>query len=852
MEFQKYFQAYEDYFWEWDNGAFDPDEGSNSISITNGQTIAYEQLIFEFLETLSDDCIPPFGTLLLAIIATNPASDDAIEMVYNLAKSKEKKSAFPNANLYKTGVAIDFMKLLAKLPEEYKKGDKRKLVFSTIFHDCHNRIGSEKAKKLVFEYKNYRHHLLRASQKIPFNDSNFVKDVRTLALLKTSFPTTQSIIDALQSLPKEEIVNKLDEEVVEQDIVSDKPKDFIDELIEEDKTFHVGSLIKRIWSGLNIPLHHNSPSEQPLGGISDLTNKGDFDKLLLSEFAQDDDVFMSRIANNEALYIQREVPPESDKFERVILIDSSLKNWGNSRILNFATALAIAKHPKTDIECRLIALGAIYNEVYYTDVDEVIDGLNLLSPKLDCSEGLNKYIIDSQKNTEEQELFFITSEDSLKLQPILKVINEHFDKIKYIVITNTDGVINFYKNQNKGRKHIQKMVLPLEELWKRKKVNKKKKTSKKREAITNDFPLLYPVERSYHTIFKDSDSGYYNYINDELFQFSSSFEKGYYKIADNLPFGTGKYILKINYLQEIILYHYDGNTFSSYNLKTKELIKSRIITFNINEIYFFNYKNVIYFFIGQIFYIIKDDLTVEITRSISNDVFNLYYSDLDQFIKRFKKSKVKYNVLKNVLSINVNELEHSHQNKYFIHINNYYFSTTSFVIPYSISVNYKYDFFQKVNLILKSQGSKPENVIKELKSNSNYSLKKCSDIVYGDLETILKDVTLDKAEFLKGKLEKEGAICYIENECFEYIDGSKITNKEGILVFESSNANIPVFYIPFVNTMESALISETEFSGNEYFYNKEYQLDKISIDSFYDKYINPFFNNLKEFERHGA
>jgi hypothetical protein len=56
------------------------------------------------------------------------------------------------------------------------------------------------------------------------------------------------------------------------------------------------------------PLHHNML--QPIVRNFDLTNKGDFDKLLLSEFAQDDDVFMSRMPNNEAL-IFNEVPPRS-------------------------------------------------------------------------------------------------------------------------------------------------------------------------------------------------------------------------------------------------------------------------------------------------------------------------------------------------------------------------------------------------------------------------------------------------------------------------------------------------------------------------------------------------------------
>jgi ethanolamine utilization cobalamin adenosyltransferase len=64
------------------------------------------------------------------------------------------------------------------------------------------------------------------------------------------FPTVQSIIDAMKGFIEEP---ELDDEVIEEETTVDTDKDFIRELIEEPKTFQVGSLIKRIWSGLKIP-----------------------------------------------------------------------------------------------------------------------------------------------------------------------------------------------------------------------------------------------------------------------------------------------------------------------------------------------------------------------------------------------------------------------------------------------------------------------------------------------------------------------------------------------------------------------------------------------------------------------
>ncbi|MEP7092702.1 MAG: hypothetical protein ABI793_01485, partial [Flavobacterium sp.] len=432
MEFQKYFQSYKDYFWEWDNQIFSEESVFESITIPNGQTIGYEKFVFEILEFLSEDSIPPFGSLLLAILATNPENEPAIEMIYNLVKSKNIVTAFPQSQSFRIGAGIDFLKMLSYLPHDYKTGEKRMKLFETIFHECHNRISATSAKKILEEYKNHRHHLVRVSVKDEFNEANFRKDFRTLALLKVKFPTVQSVINAMESIPHQDLDDKLNEEILEEKNLSDNVTNFVDQLIQEDKTFHVGSLIKRLWSGLNIPLHHSHPSEQPLGGISDLTNKGDFDKLVISEFAYDDDVFMSRIANNEALYIQREVPPEADKFRRILLIDNTLKNWGNPKILAFASVIAIARHPKTDIECQVFVVGENYKEIAVTNVNEVINSLSELSGKLDCSAGLDSFFLENKINSKNQEVFIFSSEESLKLVPMQRVMSHYFNDIKYV------------------------------------------------------------------------------------------------------------------------------------------------------------------------------------------------------------------------------------------------------------------------------------------------------------------------------------------------------------------------------------------------------------------------------------
>lgn len=100
-------------------------------------------------------------------------------------------------------------------------------------------------------------------------------------------------------------------------------------LIHEDLT--LGTQVRRLldalegdseWSGLarltrhlmaavHVPRALGDPEDLPLGGFSDLSNRGALDRLLVSELAQDDVVLSARLALNEALYLRRESPPKN-------------------------------------------------------------------------------------------------------------------------------------------------------------------------------------------------------------------------------------------------------------------------------------------------------------------------------------------------------------------------------------------------------------------------------------------------------------------------------------------------------------------------------------------------------------
>ncbi|WP_130733874.1 hypothetical protein [Flavobacterium sp. J27] len=841
MDFSKYYQPHKDYFWRCTNSADELDDNYSIIEMFDGSTIAYTNHVVEILELLSDESIPPFGALLLAIIATNQNSEATLVKLHHYAKSKERTSEFPNANLYRTGAAFDFLKILSELPEIYKSGDQRILLFKTIFEKCHNRVGSQLAKKIIYDFKKESNTFFTQQNEISFNEATFVKDFRTIALLKQTYPTKESLLKALTALPELDKKEELIEEITSESELSNKPTDFIDELIQEMTTFHVGSLIHRIWSGLNIPFHHNVPSQQPMGGVSDLTNKGDFDRLLLSEFANDDTLFLSRLANNEALFIQREIPPQDNKKTRILLIDVSLKNWGNPKTIAFATALAIMKHPKTDIECVVYAFGNNYINLNLDSVFQVTQSLGQLSSALDGTEGLQLFLNNEYTSLGEVELFILTTYENLESISFQNVLNENYDKINFIITTDEVGSINTYKIKNRVRNHVKTIQLPLDELWRNvPKLNTRKRIN--RNGLSG-VPILYPVERTYQNIFHYEET-FYLFLNTNLYEFESKeFKKGFEKLGNHIPFYLGEYaILKKNANLILVNWLHEKNTIQLYDVNQKNIITKEIAIHTEEIIRPFTFQETIYITDGEHFYRITDTFDCIVT---SDETVKGYFKNYEirkrQFVSDYKRNNNKYTIFNNLKSV---EIDHNYTSS--LVINGYHIYSNTFISYSKVNrgaKNIRLD--RRVSLILKKYGANRAKLVQYFFTVMN--LKK-SEINFKEMFPIRENLTFEEAEKIKIDLENLGATCYIETTHFVSSDGSSITVNNGILELKSSDTTIPKIFIPFVIEMPSALATDTVFTGNPYFLPEGSNLEVIETQNFHDKYYISFIQHILDHE----
>lgn len=495
----EYFICQKDYFWILE-------EDGEVIAIPRGDTIAYSGFVVRVLEDFAGQGLPPFGSLLLAIVGTNPSAKEGIDRIEWILRNKIMAAEGDRVE-YRLKVLHDamiFLQLLSSLPLRYITGDTRIQLFQLLFADCHGRLSKGVSLQIVSGIHQLQSvgntRVLRTlSQQGEVNEDRILEEFRCIALLLKKFPDTKTLIDRLAGVPH------LDEPVLPVEAEETTvPGDFVQALIDHPTTFPVGALIRSLWSGMSIPIHHSLPSEQPLGGFSDLSNKGDLDKLLISEFAADDWLFLSRLANNEALYLHRETPPGADPLERIILVDVSLKSWGTPKVLAYAVLLAIATHPRTDIHCTAYAVGDDYYPITVDSVDAVIQSIQLVDGVLDPAAGLIKFL-QRPPAGEKMEVFFIASPDTMRYPAIQKVFSDYYDSFKYWVTVAPEGAISFYRNQHKGRKLIQQLTLPLEELWQSKKSKKGSLSEANTPADKLNVPILFPPPTSAKKIFVGSD-----------------------------------------------------------------------------------------------------------------------------------------------------------------------------------------------------------------------------------------------------------------------------------------------------------------------------------------------------------
>ena len=91
--------------------------------------------------------------------------------------------------------------------------------------------------------------------------------------------------------------------------IVDRARSLLAELDKDPERRGLARLTRSLMAAVSLPQPLSEHDDLPLGGVSDITTRGQLDRLPLSELAQDDLMFILRLALNELLYLRRETPP---------------------------------------------------------------------------------------------------------------------------------------------------------------------------------------------------------------------------------------------------------------------------------------------------------------------------------------------------------------------------------------------------------------------------------------------------------------------------------------------------------------------------------------------------------------
>lgn len=477
-----YFQAPADYFWRWA-------DKSAVIEWNNGTTICYRDDLIALLKAFSGKGLPRLDPVLLVIAACqgNISIDHKLMLLQPI-------NVYKDSMLYGLlDKAVECLQMIAALPEKLRKGRCRLLLIEEVFAEAAPlQLHATQIKDAADELNSGRLDQILEEKKAALEREAYCTDLGYLKTALEKFKNTSTLALKLRTglyhLPEPVEV-----------ALPDRPALSLLEQLEEDvQTRGLATLARKLLAVINIPLHSQGSGGHSYGGISDITNRGNYDRLLLSELAQDDALLMARLVNNEALYFRREEPPDNPKRKRTLLLDVSLKMWGVPRVFSLAAALAFINHSKHGEEIAAYVLGDTFFEVDLSVKEGVIASLEKLHHSLHSGKSLEAAVA-AGAGEDLNEYVLFTEIGLLHNAAFQASLQKVLEELRFIIAVDRTGELQFFECNHGKTRLLNTARIDLNELLVEpaRRVKPEKNDNGTGLALMNchPLPLLFPKTR---------------------------------------------------------------------------------------------------------------------------------------------------------------------------------------------------------------------------------------------------------------------------------------------------------------------------------------------------------------------
>ncbi|MEM7374679.1 MAG: hypothetical protein AAF587_39170 [Bacteroidota bacterium] len=536
-------------FWKWA-------EGGTVIEWKDGKTLCYREDLTNLLNGLRTTGYLPLGTILLLIEACKGSRTTLghrlkhLYQILEVLQEEDPAPVSPETLQHHMDQAIQFLGQVSDLPSIHKRGRSRIQLLAALGELCKQTLAPTVATYLYDEFEQgaYDEQIFDHFQE---TDSRGIHHfLAPLHTLQNIFVQPNSLASFLQTgvidVPEPKEIPLIEEEKA----------DLLADLLDDPKTYGMAKLAQRLLASLHLPRPLQSSNQQSFGGVSDLSNRGELDHLILSELANDEDILMARLVNNEVLYYHHEEPPASMIQHRVILIDTTIKMWGIPRLYAISAALSLVMFNKKDFPTDVLGVGG--NEFFQLDLQSkegVLSALTLLDPALHCRKSLLNMLspltLPFELHPDKTEFVLISGEQMEAGIQHSAEAAELKRLLDFQMVVDREGQVDVYRFAHGHYKQISQAKINLSEtLFAHPRVSRsstRKKTSSKQKPIfysQHPHPLFLPTvsirlkgNRVVEVDTPGQTRGYVGITTTHRLLYWPSSDTGAIEIADDIPEG---------------------------------------------------------------------------------------------------------------------------------------------------------------------------------------------------------------------------------------------------------------------------------------------------------------------------
>ena len=396
-----YFAAADPSFWKW------RDKGT-VVTWADGDTIAFRQELAVIFRHLPAEDVPPFGAALLLLAACRETWTGSLERCGFIGQLSESDVHGDRMTLLRQ--VCERLDRIRGLDATLRTSPEAKGVLAATVFEGRGRATRQTLESIVHDLG----HGLPDTALEPTRRLDGIEQfVRELAWLRPGLERIDAEALALR------LKTGLERRVTAAGAIEPPPpgatRRLLVDLVEDAELGGVARLAKLLLAAIHVPTPMSLPAELPVGGVSDISNRGSLDRLLISELANDGLALAVRVAMNEALYLRRETPPRPPARRRLVLLDSGLRMWGVPRVFATAVGLAFAAAADATTEVRVYrAAGRKLEPVDCTAASGIADHLAVLDHHADPGAALEALAAEAEAAGGTAEVVIVTGADVLR------------------------------------------------------------------------------------------------------------------------------------------------------------------------------------------------------------------------------------------------------------------------------------------------------------------------------------------------------------------------------------------------------------------------------------------------------